>query len=142
MPTNPITLDIQFDRYGDLRFNYGDIVTLQDQGDIYYQNIVNRIITGFGDYKRSQSIGPNIKGWIGKPVTEKMEIDIKNAIIFSLTVDGFLDTSDIKILTLSQKSKLFVRLSVVIGNGRSFAYEKVIINSVFNAVSGQYYASV
>lgn len=137
-----ITLDILFDRYGDLRFNYGDVITLQEQGDIFYQNIVNRLVTNFNDYKLSRNFGANLSGYIGSKVTPELEDKVKRRALTCLTTDNLLDKSEISILTLADRDKIFMRINVILGAGQSQALEKLTINTIFHASTGLLYATI
>jgi hypothetical protein len=137
-----ITKDILFDRYGDIEFNYGDIVCIEDMGDIFYQNVISRIITNFGDYKQDSAYGADVGGEIGKPVSERLEAKIKNKILFALINDSFLQPSEINIITLSQNNTIFVRINITINQGLNVISEKLTINMIFNPQSGQIYATI
>lgn len=136
-----LTKDIIFDRYGDLRFNYGDILTTESYADIVYQNVMTRIITNFGDYKNDTSFGANTSSQIGKPVNATAEQNIKNKIIYVLTYDSFLQPSEVNVLTLSQGDRIFARINIFINQGTTLMTDKITINSIFNAASGSLYGT-
>ena len=138
-----ITKDIVFDLYGDIKFNYGDIMSTDDKGDIFYQNICSRILTNFNDLKFYPSFGANLKSFIGKPVNSAMETSIKNRIVYCLNFDGFLDKDEINVITYPQRNKILVRVSVYVdGSTQEKMAEKISMNYIFSPSSGLSYAVV
>lgn len=138
-----INKDILFDYYGDIRFNYGDIITIEDKSDIFYQNILHRLISKFNDYKTAPDLGADIQSLIGRPINKDLETNIKHRIIYVMTFDRFLDKREIDVLTLPQIDKIYIRLNIYIdGNKGLLASERITINSIFNAKSGLLYATI
>jgi hypothetical protein len=136
-----LSKDIIFDRYGDICFNYGDILTTESYSDIIYQNVMTRLITNFGDYKNEASFGANVSSLVGKPANATSELSIKNKIIYVLTYDSFLQASEVNVLTLSQGDRIFARINIFINQGTTLITDKITINSIFNAASGSLYGS-
>jgi len=60
-----IQLDLSFNDYGDIEFVNGNISVIKNQLDILRQNCIDRIKTGFGDYKLNKNIGADIQSFIG-----------------------------------------------------------------------------
>ncbi len=138
-----ITKDISFDLYGDIKFNYGDITLIDDIGDIFYQNAMERIITNFGDIKTLPESGADLNSSIGKTVNNALQKEIENKIIYSLTVDNFLSNNEIEVITVPQDDKIFVRVNLYInGSTNQVAGEKVTINCIYNISSGLMYANI
>lgn len=140
----PITKDVLFDKYGDLVLNYGDIITIEETGDIFYQNTIHRLITNFNDLALDPSWGANLSSFIGKPINTSLEDGIKNRIMFALTLGDYLDKNEIQVITVPQNDKILCRINIFINqstNG-SLALEKITINSLFNPTNGLMYATI
>ncbi len=142
--TISITKDLLFDRYGDIRFNYGDIITIEEKGDIFYQNVIHRLITNFNDIKTDPSAGANLSSLIGQPVNSALEERVKNRIFYCLTIDKLLNKNEIEVITYPQNDKIFTRIYIYLDGipGTLLATEKLTINSLFNPSSGLLYATI
>lgn len=141
----PITKDILFDAVGgDIRFNYSDIVVLDDKEDILYQNVVHRVITNFGDLKLNTQTGADLSREIGKPITPDLLMVIKGKVINALTLDKFLKREEIEVIVVPNNDNILIRINVYTEGQSSFLRvpEKITINTVFNPLSGLIYADV
>lgn len=137
---NAIVKDVLFDRYGDISFVNGDIETIDDKGDILYQNVLHRLISNFGDYKNYKNLGADFSGFIGRPVTPKLEEEVRLKVAFALTNDDFLDLTQFSVTTLTSLDRILVRVEVFIGSGKTTA-ERFVVNTIFNSSTGLLYAS-
>ena len=136
---NPEYRDIEFDRYGDMSFVGNDIsMTIRDI-DYVYQNIIDRIITNFGDYYLYNNMGANLSSYIGTRVDTRLEAAIIKSIKDSLTKDGFLSPELIDILTLVDNDSVMIKIQI--GEDGHGISEKLIINSIFNTSSGLLYVT-
>lgn len=126
--------DVKFDRYGDVSFLGNDIDTITDRSDILHQNVVDRLISNFADYKHKYYFGANCSGFIGKPA-HLIEEDVIFSIRRSLTDDDFLSPSMVKILSLVDGELIHIRIDIDGGIGKIIP-ESIKINSVFNTSSG------
>lgn len=132
--------DIKFDRYGDITFFGNDIDIIDEQNDILYQNILDRLITNHGDYKLYPSLGANISRQIGKSVTPELEETIKNNVINTLTYDNFLLSSEFTVTTYSRRDKILLKVTVF-NTSRLGLEERFEVNSIFHTSSGMIYAA-
>lgn len=135
-----ITKDIKFDRYGDISFLGNDINTLSSEQDIFYQNIMDRLISNFDDYRLYPELGANISGEIGSKVSPELETRIKNNIVAALTFDNFLEKRDFLVITFSRRDKVYIKITVF-GSNALGLQERFEVNSIFHTSSGTLYAA-
>jgi len=133
------TVDLEFDRFGDLSLFGNDLSILNSSLDFTYQNVIDRLITNFGDYDLYRSFGANISSYIGANNTAELEEAVIRSIKRSLTDDGFLSIAAVSIVSLREDAALF--LKITIGNPLNALEEKIVINSIFNTSSGLLYVT-
>lgn len=134
-----IDQDIKFDKYGDINFIGNDIETITTEYDILYQNVVDRLISNFGDYKLDSSFGADISGSIGRGNNAELEKVIRQKIIKALTVDGFISPSDLHVITARHNEKVLIRIDVI-GGGESIS-DTFKVTTTYNTISGLFYAT-
>lgn len=135
----PNTVDIEFDRYGDISIFGNDISVVRDSLDFVYQNVIDRLITNQGDYDLYRSFGANISRHIGRRNDATLESDVVNSIRRSLTDDGFLDNQLIQIVSIRSTDSLLIKITI--GNPLDSLSEQIVINSIFNTSSGLLYVT-
>lgn len=133
MPAIDSQHDLRFDRYGDISFFGNDISIISERSDIIYQNVVDRLISNFGDNKFLRYYGANISSFIGKNAS-RIEADVIASVIRSLTHDGYMPTSMFTVLTLLDNDKIYIRIDIN-NTGRNIP-DSIKINAVFNTSSG------
>lgn len=131
-----IQLDLSFNDYGDIEFVNGDISVIKNQLDILRQNCIDRIKTGFGDYKLNKNIGADIQSFIGKSVDSILLSKIKESIIRSLTVDNFLERENIQCAVVEVSAgTIFIKIEIYT-NILGYSFTTMSINSTFNTTNG------
>lgn len=135
----PNTVDIEFDRYGDISMFGNDMSVVRDSLDYVYQNVVDRLITNQGDYDLYREFGANISGYIGRKNDIALEEDVVKSIRRSLTDDGFLDNQLIHIVSIRNTDSLLIKITI--GNALDSLSEQIVINSIFNTSSGLLYVT-
>ena len=135
------TVDLKFDRYGDISFESGDIELLTNQKEITYQNTVDRLTSSFGDYYHNYNFGANLSNQIGKPISSELEEKIKMNAIDALTSDFFIRRRDLSIISMSNRGKVYLRVLIQnITSGQELE-ESFEVNLAFNTLSGLTYAT-
>jgi hypothetical protein len=134
-----IESDLKFDRYGDLSFIGNDVETISSEEDILYQNIVDRLISNFGDYQLNRDFGADISGSIGRSNTASLESKVRQKVTRALTVDGFINPSDISVLTTRHNEKMLVRVDVI--GGGLMLTDSFKVTAIYNTISGLFYAT-
>jgi len=131
-----IQLDLSFNDYGDIEFVNGNISVIKNQLDILRQNCIDRIKTGFGDYKLNKNIGADIQSFIGKSVDSILLSKIKESIIRSLTVDNFLERENIQCAVVEVSAgTIFIKIEIYT-NILGYSFTTMSINSTFNTING------
>lgn len=133
------TVDIEFDRYGDISLFGNDISVVRDSLDFIYQGVIDRLITNQGDYDLYRSFGANISGYIGRRNDSLLEEEVIKSIRTSLTNDGFLDNQLVQILSIRNIESLLIKITI--GNPTDSLSELIVINSIFNTSSGLLYVT-
>lgn len=129
--------DLEFDRFGDFSFIGSDISAIDHNLDIVYQNVVDRLITNFGDYFLYPGTGANLSSFIGKRNNKELEDKVKASIVRSLTSERFLPSSMITVASQRSRHSMFIKISI--GDSFDSVSEKIVINSIFNTSSGLLY---
>lgn len=126
--------DIKFDRYGDMSFLGNDIELLFNERDVVYQNVIDRLISNFADYKYNFPYGANISSFIGKNA-QTSEESIVDSVINVLTYDNFLPRYAVSVISFLENDKIHLRIDINTG-GSLFLFDSITINSVFNTSTG------
>lgn len=129
--------DIEFDRYGDMSFLGNDISTIGHRLDFVYQNVIDRLMTNFGDYYLYPNFGANTSSYIGKTNDAELEVKVTNAIRRALTHDEFILSDSLTIVSDRSGGAMFIKL--LIGAAYLSLSEDIVINSIFNTSSGLLY---
>lgn len=132
--------DIKFDAYGDFEIIGNDIGVLQDEKDIIYQNVIDRLISNFGDYALNERFGADLSSCIGKSNDEEIEEDVHQRIINALTKDGLIFPSQLSVLVLKKEHKVFIKISIL-SKFQGSLIEEFSINTIFNLASGMLYVT-
>ena len=126
MNWSEIKSDVVFDQFGDFELTKGDISITLDTIDILKQNIIDRIITAYGDYELQKQFGADIHGLIGLSNNKEVESRATKNIIYALTHDGFLNKDNINLFAKKINQKLLLKLEISVSsiqqNPISFAF--------------------
>lgn len=130
------TQDLIFDDFGDIKITNGDIATTNNKTEILRQNCTDRIRSSFEDYKLYKSYGANLSANLGKPITEALEISIRESVIRCLTFDKFLQREEVKCVVINISPHEFFIKTEVSTNILGYSFTTITINSIFNTING------
>lgn len=136
-----IDKDIKFDRYGDISFIGNDLDTLSEYRDIVYQNVIDRLITNFGDYELAPNYGADLSSFKGKNVLSGIEDKIRSNIIKALIADNFLDLGQINVIAIRDVDVVMIRISINSYEQHLPIAEEFTINAIYNTSSGMLHAT-
>ena len=123
------------DKYGDISFSGYDIKSTRNENDIVVQNSAHRIMTGHGDLYLHRLYGANLESFIGRKITEGLATEIQRSIVKSLTSDNFLNASQLSVIPIVDRDKIFFKISV--GTTGDFLTDRENeINIVFSPSGG------
>jgi len=131
--------DIEFDRYGDMSFVGNDLSFVFTDIDYLYQNVIDRLISNFGDYLLYEDYGANMSSYIGSNTNTELEAKIVDSIRRSLTKDNFIKTELIDIVTMLDHNSILIKIQI--GGDLFGVTDIMIINSIFNTSSGLLYVT-
>lgn len=135
MYSKNIQRDLRMDKYGDISFSGYDIKSTRNENDIVVQNSEHRIMTGHGDLYLHRLYGANLESFIGRKITEGLATEIQRSIVKSLTSDNFLNASQLSVIPIVDRDKIFFKISV--GTTGDFLTDrKNEINIVFSPSGG------
>lgn len=106
-----INKDILSDKYGDVVFDAGDVVSTEDKNVISKCNCAHRIMSAYGDMKKYPLYGASLEEFIGKKINDDLVKQIEDRIKDALTEDRFLGLSDIDCASITDGNKIFVKIS-------------------------------
>ena len=135
MYSKNIQRDLRMDKYGDISFSGYDIKSTRNENDIVVQNSAHRIMTGHGDLYLHRLYGANLESFIGRKITEGLATEIQRSIVKSLTSDNFLNASQLSVIPIVDRDKIFFKISV--GTTGDFLTDRENeINIVFSSSGG------
>lgn len=135
MYSKNIQRDLRMDKYGDISFSGYDIKSTRNENDIVVQNSAHRIMTGHGDLYLHRLYGANLESFIGRKITEGLATEIQRSIVKSLTSDNFLNASQLSVIPIVDRDKIFFKISV--GTTGDFLTDRENeINIVFSPSGG------
>jgi len=99
---------------GDFAIHAGDLAdTKSDPLRSLYQEIKTRVKSELGEWYHHRKLGATLSDFVGEPNDKTTAEAIKLRIIASLTNDGFVKSSDLKVTYMPvDLDRLFFRLSV------------------------------
>lgn len=122
--------DTIFDQFGDFVITKGDISIELNQIDILKQNIIDRIITSYGDYELQKQFGADIHGLIGLSNNKEVESRATKNIVYALTHDGFLSKDNIDLFAKKINDKLLLKLEI---SALSIQQKPIALAFIFSA---------
>ena len=112
MYSKNIQRDLRMDKYGDISFSGYDIKSTRNENDIVVQNSAHRIMTGHRDLFLHKLYGANLQSFIGRKINQNLAIEIQRSIVDSLTSDNFLNASQLSVIPILDRDKIFFKISV------------------------------
>jgi hypothetical protein len=100
------------DKYGDISFSGYDIKTTRNENDIVVQNSAHRIMTSHRDLFLHILYGANLQSFIGRKINQALATEIQRSIVDSLTSDNFLNASQLSVIPILDRDKIFFKISV------------------------------
>lgn len=100
------------DKYGDISFSGYDIKSTRNENDIVVQNSAHRIMTSHRDLFLHKLYGANLQSFIGRKINQNLAIEIQRSIVDSLTSDNFLNASQLSVIPILDRDKIFFKISV------------------------------
>nr|DAD57898.1 MAG TPA: baseplate wedge protein [Bacteriophage sp.] len=112
MYSKNIQRDLRMDKYGDISFSGYDIKSTRNENDIVVQNSAHRIMTSHRDLFLHKLYGANLQSFIGRKINQNLAIEIQRSIVDSLTSDNFLNASQLSVIPILDRDKIFFKISV------------------------------
>lgn len=112
MYSKNIQRDLRMDKYGDISFSGYDIKSTRNENDIVVQNAAHRIMTGHRDLFLHRLYGANLQSFIGRKINQALATEIQRSIVDSLTSDNFLNASQLSVIPILDRDKIFFKISV------------------------------
>ncbi len=112
MYSKNIQRDLRMDKYGDISFSGYDIKSTRNENDIVVQNAAHRIMTGHRDLFLHRLYGANLQSFIGRKINQALAAEIQRSIVDSLTSDNFLNASQLSVIPILDRDKIFFKISV------------------------------
>lgn len=112
MYSKSIQRDLRMDKYGDISFSGYDIKSTRNENDIVVQNSAHRIMTGHRDLFLHKLYGANLQSFIGRKINQNLAVEIQRSIVDSLTSDNFLNASQLSVIPILDRDKIFFKISV------------------------------
>ena len=112
MYSKNIQRDLRMDKYGDISFSGYDIKSTRNENDIAVQNSAHRIMTSHRDLFLHKLYGANLQSFIGRKINQNLAIEIQRSIVDSLTSDNFLNASQLSVIPILDRDKIFFKISV------------------------------
>lgn len=112
MYSKSIQRDLRMDKYGDISFSGYDIKSTRNENDIVVQNSAHRIMTSHRDLFLHKLYGANLQSFIGRKINQNLAIEIQRSIVDSLTSDNFLNASQLSVIPILDRDKIFFKISV------------------------------
>lgn len=100
------------DKYGDILFSGYDIKSTRNENDIVVQNSAHRIMTNHRDLFLHRLYGANLQSFIGRKINQGLATEIQRSIVDSLTSDNFLNASQLSVIPILDRDKIFFKISV------------------------------
>jgi hypothetical protein len=100
------------DKYGDISFSGYDIKSTRNENDIVVQNSAHRIMTSHRDLFLHKLYGANLQSFIGRKINQNLAVEIQRSIVDSLTSDNFLNASQLSVIPILDRDKIFFKISV------------------------------
>lgn len=112
MHSKSIQRDLRMDKYGDISFSGYDIKSTRNENDIVVQNSAHRIMTSHRDLFLHKLYGANLQSFIGRKINQNLAVEIQRSIVDSLTSDNFLNASQLSVIPILDRDKIFFKISV------------------------------
>ena len=112
MYSKSIQRDLRMDKYGDISFSGYDIKSTRNENDIVVQNSAHRIMTSHRDLFLHKLYGENLQSFIGRKINQNLAVEIQRSIVDSLTSDNFLNASQLSVIPILDRDKIFFKISV------------------------------
>ena len=112
MYSKSIQRDLRMDKYGDISFSGYDIKSTRNENDIVVQNSAHRIMTSHRDLFLHKLYGANLQSFIGRKINQGLAVEIQRSIVDSLTSDNFLNVSQLSVIPILDRDKIFFKISV------------------------------
>lgn len=112
MYSKNIQRDLRMDKYGDISFSGYDIKSTRNENDIVVQNATHRVMTGHRDLFLHRLYGANLQSFIGRKINQALATEIQRSIVDSLTSDNFLNASQLSVIPILDRDKIFFKISV------------------------------
>lgn len=112
MYSKNIQRDLRMDKYGDISFSGYDIKSTRNENDIVVQNSAHRIMTSHRDLFLHKLYGANLQSFIGRKINQGLAVEIQRSIVDSLTSDNFLNASQLSVIPILDRDKIFFKISV------------------------------
>ena len=112
MYSKNIQRDLRMDKYGDISFSGYDIKSTRNENDIVVQNSAHRIMTSHRDLFLHKLYGANLQSFIGRKINQGLAVEIQRSIVDSLTSDNFLNVSQLSVIPILDRDKIFFKISV------------------------------
>lgn len=112
MYSKSIQRDLRMDKYGDISFSGYDIKSTRNENDIVVQNSAHRIMTSHRDLFLHKLYGANLQSFIGRKINQNLAVEIQRSIVDSLTSDNFLNASQLSVIPILDRDKIFFKVSV------------------------------
>ena len=106
MYSKSIQRDLRMDKYGDISFSGYDIKSTRNENDIVVQNSAHR------DLFLHKLYGANLQSFIGRKINQNLAVEIQRSIVDSLTSDNFLNASQLSVIPILDRDKIFFKISV------------------------------
>ena len=105
-------IDYEWTNDGDFALRGGDIATTGfKEGQGFLQEVRDRLMSSTGDWIMYPQRGSDIDDYVGEMNTEDLRSAIEDAIVFTLTSDGFLEKQDFTVLAARASiSQVVVRI--------------------------------
>jgi len=100
------------DKYGDISFSGYDIKSTRNENDIVVQNSAHRIMTSHRDLFLHKLYGANLQSFIGRKINQNLAVEIQRSIVDSLTSDNFLNASQLSVIPILDRDKIFFKISI------------------------------
>lgn len=112
MYSKSIQRDLRMDKYGDISFSGYDIKSTRNENDIVVQNSAHRIMTSHRDLFLHKLYGANLQSFIGRKINQNLAVEIQRSIVDSLISDNFLNASQLSVIPILDRDKIFFKISV------------------------------
>ena len=112
MYSKSIQRDLRMDKYGDISFSGYDIKSTRNENDIVVQNSAHRIMTSHRDLFLHKLYGANLQSFIGRKINQNLAVEIQRSIVDSLTSDNFLNASQLSVIPILDRDKIFFKISI------------------------------